>query len=117
MIDPWLGYFIDYWVFIFSLWSSYFFNQLGLKVNIERFTLERNGKGRGKEKGKGVKIGIRVWMGVDINNDEKIKKVWKKKSIFFNLSIRNIYSYEIILISCILRKMYVIASLELHLIF
>ena len=33
------------------------------------------GKGKGKEKGKGVKIGSHEQIGVDINNDEKMKKV------------------------------------------
>ena len=49
------------------------------------------GKGKGREigkrieKGKCIKIGSRLQIGVDTNNDEKRKKVWNKKSIFFQL--------------------------------
>ena len=42
-------------------------------------------KGKRKEKEKGVKMESRMRIGVDINNDEKMKKVWNKKSIFFQL--------------------------------
>ena len=81
---------------------------------------KRRGKEKGKRKGKGkgVNIRSRARIEVDTNNDEKKKKVWNKKSnFFFNWSIKNIYIYDIILMSCILRKMYVIAALELYLIF
>ena len=76
------------------------------------------GKGRGKKKWKGIKIESCVQIEVDTNNDKKEKKkFWNKKSIFFPIRVLESFTHDIILMSCILRKIYVTASLELYLIF
>ena len=82
------------------------------------------GKGRVKEKGKrkgkekDVKIGSLCGLKWILIMMKKRRKFGIRSQFsFFNWSLGNIYSYGIILMSCILRKMYVIASLKLYLIF